>query len=177
MSTATRLITLAATALCFVAVLPSASAKAAEPKVAYVNMAEALNKVNDGKKAKSNLKKEHAKQQAKLNKMQEGLKAKKDQFDARRKMMKAEAIMAKQEELQREYVELQQTYMKLQQELAQKEAKLTQGIAAKIRTIVGRIGDREQYAMILDIGDSVLYYKRHQDITEKVVAEYNKTYK
>lgn len=145
-------------------------------KVAYVDMARALNGVNEGKAAKAKLKKDFGGKQKKLNKMQDALKAKKDQFDARRKMMKPDAIMAKQEELQREFVELQQTFMTLQQELAQKEAKITQDIATKIHKVVGKIGDREAYAMILNIGENVIYYKRHQDITDQVVREYNTTY-
>lgn len=153
-----------------------ASASAEQIKVAYVNMARALNDVNDGKAAKNRLKKEFEAKQKKLDKMQKDLKAKKDAFESKKGMMKPDARAAQQEELQMEFMKLQQTYMQLQQELVQEESKVTQEIAGKLRNVIAKIGDRDAYHMVLDIGDTVLYYKRHRDITEQVVQEYNKQY-
>lgn len=152
------------------------AAKADDLNVAYVNMAKALNEVEDGKAAKDKLKREYEAKQEKLDKMQKDLKAKKDAFEARKGMMKPEARTAQQEELQKEFLELQQTYMQLQQELMGNESRVTQEIANKLRNVIAKIGDRESYHLVLDIGDTVLYYKRHQDITEQVVKEYNKQY-
>lgn len=146
------------------------------PKIAYVDMARAFKEVEDSKAALAQLKKDFEAKQKQLDDMQSKLKTKKDDFDARASMMKAEVKQQKQEELQKEFMELQQTYMKLQQDLGKNEQALVQDITRKLRTVVEKIGDREGYAMILDIGDSVLYYKRHQDITDQVVREYNKEY-
>lgn len=154
----------------------SASAFAEEHKIAYVNMASSLNSVEEGKAAKAKLKKEFDDKQSKLDTMQKDLKAKKDQFEARKGMMKPDARVEKQEELQREFLKLQQTYMELQQELMGNEARITQDIASKLRKIIEKIGDRDGYTLVLDIGDTVLYYKRHRDITDMVVKEYNEQY-
>ena len=43
----------------------------------------------------------------------------------------------------------------------------------KRQIVIARIGDRDGYMMILDIGETVLYYKRHMDLTDQVVKEYN----
>lgn len=158
------------------ATVPSAHAKKQAINVAYVDMARALNEVNDGKSAKQQLKSEFEQRQTKLDRMQKELKAEKKRFDKKKAMMKPDARAAKQQELQRRFMELQQTYMKLQQELVKQESELTQGIAAKIRKVIAKIGDRDGYDLIVDIGDTVLYYKRHREITDQVIREYNRRY-
>jgi outer membrane protein len=151
-------------------------AKADEMKIGYVDMARCLNDVEEGKAAKAKLKADFDGKQKKLDDMQNELKAAKDDFDKKSGMMKPDAKQAKQEELQRKFVDLQQTYMQLQKELMDKEGSITQDINGKLRKVIARIGDREGYAIILDIGETVVYFKRHMEITDKVVQEYNEQY-
>ena len=151
-------------------------AQAEELKIGYVDMARALNEVEEGKAAKAKLKADFDGKQKKLDDMQNELKAAKDDFDKKAAMMKPEAKQAKQEELQRKFVDLQQTYMQLQKELMDKEGAVTQDITAKLRKTIARIGDREGFSIILDIGETVIYYKRHMELTDKVVKEYNEQY-
>jgi outer membrane protein len=154
----------------------STGASAADLKIGYVDMARAFNDLDDSKDAKERLKKDFSAKQKQLDEMQNKLKTKKDDFDKQSAMMKADIKEQKQAELQKELMELQQTYMQLQQELGKREQEVVADITKKLRKVVEKVGDREQYAIIFDIGDGVLYYKRHQDITEQVVREYNKEY-
>src|SRR5437762_454838 len=82
--------------------LPAATAfaQAKDDKVAYVDMARALNDVEDGKSAKAKLKREFDDKQKKLDAMQAELKTKKADFDKQKAMMKPDARAQKQEELQ-----------------------------------------------------------------------------
>jgi Skp family chaperone for outer membrane proteins len=137
-------------------------AKADDLKIAYVDMAQALNDV-EGK-------------QKKLDEMQTQFKAKQEDFEKKKAMMKEDARQAKRDELEKDFVQLQQTYAQLQRELIEAEGKITQEIAEKLKKVIEKMGDRDSYAMILNIGDTVLYYKRHQDITADVVKEYNRQY-
>jgi outer membrane protein len=152
------------------------TALAADLKIGYVDMARALNEVDEGKSAKARLKKDFEKKQKSLDQMQKTLKAKQAEFEKRKAMMKEDVRNAKIEEMQRDFLELQQTYGRLQKELMEEEAKLTQKIGGRVTKIVEKIGDRDSYVMVLNIGDTVLYYKRHQDITDEVVKMYNKQY-
>jgi outer membrane protein len=152
------------------------TAKADEPKIGYVDMARALHEVDDGKAAQSKLKADFDQKQQKLDKMQSDLKAKKEEFEKRSSMMKPDAKQSKQEELQREFMEVQKTYMQLQQELVESEGQLTQEIGKKLRTVIEKIGDKDAYLVILNIGETVLYSKRHMDVTDDVIREYNKQY-
>jgi Skp family chaperone for outer membrane proteins len=90
--------------------------------------------------------------------------------------MRPEVRSQKEQELQRELMQLQQTYVQMQRELMSEETRLTRDISERIKAVVGKIGDRDGYTMILNIGESVLYHKRHMDITDDVVAAYNKQY-
>ena len=154
----------------------AAVAQAQELKIGYVDMGRALNDVEDGKAAKARLKADFDDKQKKLDAMQADLKAKKDELDKKASMMKPDVKKAKEDEFQRNLMELQQTFMQLQKELMERESQLTQEIAGKLRTIITKVGDRDGYGMILDIGETVLYYKRHLDITLQVVQEYNRQY-
>lgn len=157
-------------------ILAAQVAAAEELRIAYVNMARALNDVEEGKAAKEGLKKDFEKKQKKLDAMQTELKKKKEDFDKQKSTMKPDSREQKQEELQKEFLELQQTYMNLQQELMGAESKATADIATKLRSVVNKIGDRDSLHLILDISDQVLYYKRHQDITDEIVKLYNQQY-
>lgn len=153
-----------------------AEAAGEEPKIGYVDMARALHEVDDGKAAQAKLKSDFDAKQQKLDKMQSELKTKKDDFEKRASMMKPDAKQAKQEELQREFMDVQKTYMQLQQELVESEGALTQEIGKKLRAVIEKLGDKDGYLVILNIGDTVLYNKRHMDLTDDVIREYNKSY-
>ena len=149
---------------------------AKDMKLGYVDMPRALNEVQDGKNAKAKLKKQFEAKQMKLDAEQKRLKGKKDDFAKRVATMRPEVRSQKEQELQRELMQLQQTYVQMQRELMGEETRLTRDISERIKAVVGKIGDRDGYTMILNIGESVLYHKRHMDITDDVVAAYNKQY-
>ena len=151
-------------------------AQGLEQKIGYVDLNAALNQVEEGKAAKAKLKADFAGKQKQLDDLQAAFKKKKEAFESQQTMMKPTVKEAKQAELQNEVMQLQQTYVKLQQELMERETSITQDIGDKLRKVIERIGDRDGYTMILNIGETVLYHKRHRDITDLVVAEYNALY-
>lgn len=153
-----------------------AGPKKSDLNVAYVNMNQALNGVKEGQRNKAQLKKDFEGKQRQLDKMQKDLKAKQEKFEKKKAMMKSAVRTKKERQLQGELMQLQQTYMQLQRQLMDREGKVTGDIAGKLREIIGQIGDREAYDMILDIGTTVLYHKRHKDITRRVIAEYDKKF-
>lgn len=159
-------------ALCLVAT----DAAAADLKVGYVDMARAFRELEDSKAARKKLKTNFDAKQKQLDERQAKLKAMKDDFDKRQAMMKEDVKRQKQAEMQQEFMQLQQTYVQLQQELQKEEQEIVQMISVKMKRVVERVGDREGFDLILDIGETVLYYKKHQDITDQVIREYNREY-
>lgn len=154
----------------------AASVGPSQPKVGYIDMARALNEVEDGKSAKAKLKADFELKQKRLDKLQNDAREKQESFENRAKMMKPEVRQSKEAELRQSLMEVQQTYMQLQQELVESEGAVTQEIRKKLQAVIDRMGDREEYFLILNTGETVLYNKRHMDMTDDVIREYNKQY-
>lgn len=159
-------------------VASSADAKPSQAldKVAYVDLNRALNGVDEGKTAKAELKAYFDKKAKAFDGRQTELKNEQEAFEKQKNMMKLEAKLARQEELQRQMLELQQEYVALQREFGERESRVTARIGGKLRKVIEKIGDRDGYKLIINIGDTVLFYKRHLEITDDIVREYNKTY-
>lgn len=160
--------------------LPPSVASAAEAawKIGYVDMSSALNMIDEGKREKDKLKRDFDGKQKKLTEKQEELQKYKEEFDKQRAMLKEDVRAKKENELQQKFVELQKLYMDMQKDLNEREAEVTKGIFTKMRSIVEKIGDRDGYSLILDRReDNVLFYKRHMDITDEVVKQYNAQHK
>src|SRR5678815_5161318 len=121
----------------------------AETKYAFVDLQRALEETEDGKKAKAKLKSDFDRKQKELDEKQENLKKKKEAFDKKAQLMKPEALQKEQKELQDRFVELQNIYARLQKDLAQKEQDATRGIFTKLQMVVGKIAEREHFAMCL----------------------------
>ncbi len=153
-----------------------APAKTGDVKIAYVDLSRAVDEIDEFKNAKGRLKSEFDKKQKQLDKMQLDFKAKQEDFEKRQAMMKDDARQARIQELQKERAELLQTYESLQRELMEEQSKAFQQIESRLKNIVTKIGDRDGYTLILNVAGTVLYYKRHQEITDDVVVEYNKQY-
>ena len=160
--------------LTLVPALAHADDAAPKIKIGYVDMESALNLIDEGKKEKDHLKKDFDVKQKKLDEMQEDVKKMKDDFDKQAAMLKEDARAKKQQELQQKIMDLQQAYMGMQKDLQEKQQTITKNIFAKMRVIIEKIGDRDNYTLILDRNEAnVLYFKRHMDITDEVVKTYN----
>ena len=148
-------------------------------KVGYVNLAKVVNEVNEAKVARDQLQNDFKTKQSQLDKLQKDFEKQYSDFERGKAMMKPEVQAEQQKRLQDKYMEMQQTLSKLQSELAEKEAELASNIHGKIRSIVEAIGDRDGYDMIIDNSEvkaTVLFYKRHLDITDQVINQYNKNH-
>lgn len=172
-----QLLTLAT--VCAVA-LASTPAFAKDFKVAYVNVQRIVNEVNEAKRARTKLKKDFENKQKKLDQLQKNFEKEMASFEKGKGLMKPEVRMQTEARLKQKYTELHQTLMKLQGELAKQEAAMAQSIHGKIRKIVEAIGDRDGYNLILDNSEmkgTVLFFKRHLDLTDTVISNYNKKHK
>jgi outer membrane protein len=154
-------------------ILGSASVASAQ-KIAYVDLQQALNKVEEGKKAKARLQKDFAAKQKSLDSQQNEVKALKEELE-KGVMLSDEVKRQKAMVLQQKMYELQQLYVQLQQELSQKEAKATKKIFDKMGKIIEQIGKEKGYDLILEKTESsVLYAKQGMDITDELIKRFNK---
>jgi outer membrane protein len=157
--------------------LPASSAFAQGPKIAYVNLQRALNEVDEGKTAKSRLKKDFEKKQKALNTKQEELQKLKEELESGGMMLSEEAKRQKVMSFQQKMYELQQEYMQMQGELAQSEAKETQKIFDKMGKIIEEIAKERKYDLVLESTESaILYAGEGMDFTDELIKRYNAKY-
>ncbi|MDX1386558.1 MAG: OmpH family outer membrane protein [bacterium] len=143
-------------------------------KIGLVNFQQALNDVEEGKRAKANLKSQFESKQQALNAKQEGLKRLKEEIEAKRAALSADAMRQKEAQYRDQFLDLQKTLAQFRQEMATKEAEVTQGIVEKLKKTVERIGKSEGYTIIFEKSqDTVLFANGATDLTAKVISAYN----
>jgi outer membrane protein len=64
------------------------------------------------------------------------------------------------------------------EELQAKDQELSKKMLPEILKLVQAIGEKEKFSMIIDVGQiPVAYYSKENDLTKRVIEEFNKTYK
>jgi outer membrane protein len=161
---------LRALALASLLVASSGASVHAEPpvKIAVVDMQRALHETEDGRKAKSTLKKLFDERQKTLDKQQNDLKALKESLDKQHDVLSPPVLAKKQEELQKAFTELQTTYMEFQRELAAKD------IIERMQRIMRRVGQSDGYTLVLERNESgVVFVPSNYDLTDVLIQRYN----
>jgi outer membrane protein len=160
---------LLSSALCTVS---HAHAQAA--KIAVVDMQRALNETEDGRKAKSSLKKVFEERQKQLDKQQNDLKTMKESLEKQRDVLSRDVLAKKLDEYQKAFAELQTTYMEFQKELGSKEGDLTKDIIERMQRIMRHVGQTEGYALIIERNEAgVIYVPTNYDLTDLLIQRYN----
>lgn len=155
----------------------SRSVRAEEIKIGSVNFQQALNEVEQGKKAKAALKAEFDAKQKKLSLQQDELKKLQDEAQKQGQVLSKEAMAEKQRVFQEKLMGLQKNMGEYRDELVQKEAKSTGQILKNLKTVVGEVGQKEGYTLIMETSqDAVLYAKTTEDLTSRMITLYNQKF-
>jgi outer membrane protein len=174
-----RLWMLIAAALTLTATVGARTALAVEkPLIGYVNLQRAILEVEEGKRAKANLKKTFEKKQTDLSKRENELKNLKDAIE-RESMVKDDAATRQRKvDFQNKLLELQQVFVKEQQELQAAEQKELAAITEKMRAVIAELGKTGGYTIILEVQDSrLLFAKPSLDLTNEIIRKYNGKYR
>ncbi len=152
----------------------AATAQAQAMKIGLVDFQEALNQVEEGRRAKAALKAQFDAKQKSLTDKQNTLKALKDQLETQRAALSAEAMKQKEAEYRDRFLDLQKTLAESRNEMATKEAEMTQGIVQKLRGAVTQIGQKEGFNLIFETSsDAILYAPQAVNLTPKLIQAYN----
>jgi outer membrane protein len=158
----------------FLAASSPVMAMAEDVKLGYVDLQRALNETEDGKKAKSNLKKVFDQKQKELDEQQETLKKDIEDFMKKKSLLAPEKASQKEAELQDRMQKVQQTYARHQQDLGTKEQEATGKIFERMSRIISKIATAENFTMIFDKQQSaVVFAKPHLDLTNDLIRRYN----
>ncbi len=146
----------------------------AQSRIAVVDLQRALNETEDGRAAKSRLKRLFRRRQRSLDEAQEKLKKMKEDIERQKNILSREALESRLEEYQKAFIELQSTYVEFQRELAQKEAQLTKRILERMQEILRRIGQSDNYDLIVEANEGgVVWVPSNLDLTDEVIQRYN----
>ncbi len=143
--------------------------EAAPVKIAYVDLQRTLNETKIGKEEKKKLEQTARKHKSDLAKERQRLEKKAEEFGKKRAVLKPEIAVKQQRELEEEYIKLQERYVKIQREVVESEAKAVNSVFKRARPIINKIGERENYTVILEKTESmILFAKAGIDITNEV---------
>jgi outer membrane protein len=173
-------LTLAGLALAFVSPLAVSMPARAEDgvKIATVDMQHALQTVDAGKKAKAQLEKEFNSKKKELQNEEAAIKKMGEAFKKQAAVMNEEARGKKQAEIQERIMKFQETTGRSQSEIQQKERDLTAPIIGKLRNVISELAKSKGYTVVLEKNENtVLYSQEKDDLTEQVVAAFNKANK
>jgi outer membrane protein len=156
----------------------AASPAAAAEKTGFVDVREIMLTSSAGKKAAEDFKKAFEKDKAAIQEKEAELKNLKDELEKQRPLLKEEAIKEKETAYQKKFRDYQIMVKDSNEELQAKDQDLSKKIIPEILKIVQAIGEKEKYSMIVDVSAIPLaYYAKENNLTKRVVDEFNKTYK
>ena len=143
-------------------------------KLGTVNLQQALNEVEEGKKAKAKLKEDFDKEQKKLEILRQELADMQGKLEQERLVSSGKDYQQKEENFKQKLVSVQNSLRDAQQNLAKREMEVTGAILNDLKVIVLDIGKKENYTFIFEGSQDVLLYSPNvEDITAKVISLYN----
>ena len=156
-------------------VAASSSARSEDAKIGVVDMQKALQNVDAGKKAKSQLEGEFNKKKQDIQKEETSLKKASEEFQKQSLVMSEQARTKKQAELQERFLKHQEMIRKSQGEIQKKEQELTEPIIVKLRELVSEMAKKKGYSVILEKNENtVLFSQEKDDLTSEVITTFNK---
>ena len=143
-------------------------------KMGYVDMQKAVQATSAGKKAKAELEAEFSKKQKEIQKKEADIKKMQEELDKKRLAMTEEALAKKNGELQQEMMGYRQFVGDSQANIQKRERELMEPIMKKMEKVIDKLAKDGNYTMIVERAQGVLWAKKDVDITEKVVAAFEK---
>lgn len=161
--------------LCALAVMGLSNNLGAEDlKIGTVNFQQALNQVEQGKRAKASLQSEFDAKQKKLAAQQDELKRIQEEVQKQGSVLSQETLAQKQKDFQTKLMDMQKNMAGYRDELMAKEAKMTSQILQNMKTLVSEVAQKDGYTLVVETSqDAVLYAKSKDDLTQKMIGMYN----
>jgi len=146
-------------------------------KVGFISMKDILLNSDAGKDVALDLKKFVEERRPQIEKRKNVLEKLKTDLEKQRSVMTESAYKEKALSGEKEYRDFKRFFEGVKEEITLREQKLSQKLTHEVLKVVKTIGEREGYSCIIDLGiGAFAYYSKTNDITTKVIKEYNKVY-
>jgi len=164
--------------LVIIALALAGSPAAAAEKTGFVDIRDVMLSSSAGKKAAEDFKKTFEKEKAAIQEKENELKKLKDDLEKQKPLLKEEAMKEKELAYQKKFRDYQILVKDSNEELQAKDQELSKKMIPEILKLVQAIGEKEKYSLIIDISAIPLaYYAKENDLTKRVIEEFNKSYK
>jgi len=151
-----------------------ASVRAAELRVAVVDMQKALNECDAGKRAKDQVKAKFEKSQDDLKRQREDLDRRKEEYERKATVLKEEERRNMEKDLEARSLEFKRKFEDFQRDLKRTDAELTSSIVEDLYGVVREYGAKNTYSLVLEASSGALLYGDNAlDITDEIVKLYN----
>jgi outer membrane protein len=156
----------------------AASPAAAAEKTGFVDVREIMLTSIAGKKEAEDFKKAIDKTKDTIQERENELQKLKDELAKQKPLLKEEVMKEKELAYQKKFRDYQLLVKDSNEELQARDQDLSKKMIPEILKIVQAIGEKEKYTLIVDISAIPLaYYAKENNLTKRVVEEFNKTYK
>jgi outer membrane protein len=150
----------------------------AAEKIGIIDMREIMLKSDAGKKAADDFGKLYEKDKAMIQQKETEMRKLKEDLDKQRSVLTESAMKEKEAAYQKKFRDYQLMVKDANEELQSRDQELSKKLVPDILKVIQGIGDKEKYTLIIDIGTSpVAYFAKENNLTQKVIEEFNKTFK
>lgn len=147
----------------------------AEVTIGLINLQKVLNTINEGKSVNDKLKKSFDDKKATLTKEEDKIKKAQEEYMKQAALLSAEAKRKKEAELQQNIIALQKKTMEYQKEISELEATMKKPILDKVKDVVEAVSEEAKVDFTVEVSTSpVVYAKTKKDLTDLVIAAYDK---
>jgi outer membrane protein len=144
-------------------------------KIGTFSMEEILSSSDVGKSANEEFKKLFEKNKKTIQDREKDLYKIKDELDKQRPILTEQALKDKEMAYQKKFRDYQDLVKDANEELNTRRQELVAKYVPDIMKIVGSIGEKDKYALIIDLSTMpVAYYMKENNITARIIDEFNK---
>ncbi len=158
--------------------LAVSTATAASDKTGFVDIREVMLNSAAGKKASDDIKKVYEKNRAQIQESETELKKLKEELEKQKTILTETAFKEKETVYQKKVRDYQILVKDANDDLQSRDQEISKALLPEIMRVVQSIGQKDKYALIIDISTvPVAFYAKENDLTKRVIEEFNKTYK
>jgi outer membrane protein len=157
------------------ALLAGAAAAAEEVKIGIVDIEQALSSTDEGKAARDEIGRKSREARAQLEPMMEQRKTLHEELQGKKYVLSDEALFQKQVQLAELENKIKSKAEELEGQLKIEQGKMLAPLQTKMQGIIESIGKEQGFTLILSRNNPYVMYSREAlDITDMVVARFNK---
>ena len=150
----------------------------AEEKIGFFSIDQVMRESTEGKKSIDAFMKMADKSKAAIQEKEAELQKLKDELTKQGSLMKPDVLKDKEMVYQKKVRDYQILVKDSNEELQGKQQEIAKEFYPEILRIIKSIGEKEKYTMIIDISTfPVAHWNKANDLTNRVLDEFNRTFK